>query len=488
MAETKAAEHADTIERPREAQIENPLGNAPIGKLIMKFAAPAIVAHLVGAVYNITDQIFIGQLVGMLGNAATNVAFPLTTLVTGTSVLLGVGGAANMSLNLGAGKKDLAIKYVGNSLSLVAISGILIAVAAGVFLQPILIFFGATEQVLPYAYTYTGITTLGIPFILLSNACSNLIRADGSPLYSMIASSIGAVINVGLDALFMFGFGWGIAGAAWATVIGQVFSALMTILYLRKFKLFKITLKDLRPSLKYAVDILKLGFPGFLNLLVSMVVQVVMNNTFRHYGAQSMYGSDIPLAVVGVIMKVNILISSFTVGLGTGCQPIFGFNYGAKQYLRVRKSYITAFWTIVTVTTSAFVLFQTIPRQIVGVFGGGSEVYFDFAVRYMRIFLMMMFISGVQPMTAYFFSAIGKPRHGAFLSFSRQGLFLLPLVIILPMFLGLDGAIYAGPIADTAAVTVSILFSTRELRRLKAMDAEVQLTNQKIQPAHVEEP
>lgn len=456
---------------------ENPLGTAPVAGLIRKFAVPSIISMLVAAAYNITDQIFIGHVVGMLGNAATNVAFPLTTLTTAFAQLIGVGTAANFNINLGAKKKDEARKYIGTGLTLMSIVGILLMGIVLVFKTPILMLCGATEQVLPYAQLYLGITTFGLPFLLFTNAGSILIRADGSPSYSMSCTVVGAVLNVFLDWMFMFVFKWGIQGAAAATVIGQIVSFLLCVCYFPRFKTLKIERGMLGLKLGYMIRIAKLGTSNFINHTIMMLVNIVMNNTLTHYGALSVYGSDIPLAVSGVIAKLNSILAAFAVGLAQGCQPILGFNMGARKYGRVKETYKKAVSAAVVISIAAFLLFQIFPRQITGIFGSGDELYFEFAERYLRIFMMMVCVYGVQPVSVNYFTSIGNVRQGILLSLSRQGIFLIPLLILLPMQFGIDGALYAGPIADALACVLSLSLVAWNFKKLTKMQAEMECKN-----------
>lgn len=451
---------------------ENPLGTAPVAGLIRKFAIPSIISMLVAAAYNITDQIFIGHVVGMLGNAATNVAFPLTTLTTAFAQLIGVGTAANFNINLGAKKKEEAKKYIGTGLTLMSILGVLLMGIVLIFKTPILMLCGATEQVLPYAQLYLGITAFGLPFLLFTNAGSILIRADGSPSYSMTCTVVGAVLNVFLDWMFMFVFKWGIQGAAAATVIGQIVSFLLCVRYFPRFKTLKIERGMLGLQLKYVVKIAKLGTSNFINHTIMMLVNIVMNNTLTHYGALSIYGSDIPLAVSGVIAKLNSILAAFAVGLAQGCQPILGFNMGAQKYGRVKETYKKAVSAAVLISIAAFLLFQIFPRQITGIFGAGEELYFEFAERYLRIFMMMVCVYGVQPVSVNYFTSIGNVRQGILLSLSRQGIFLIPLLLLLPMHFGIDGVLYAGPIADALACVLSLSLVALNFRRLTKMQAE----------------
>ena len=446
---------------------ENPLATERTGKLIAKFAIPAIISMLVSSLYNIVDQIFIGQGVGMLGNAATNIAFPVSIICTETALLLGIGSASNYNLSAGAGDPKKAACIAGTGLAMLGICGVMIAVVVLIFLNPLLHLFGVTPEILPYAQDYTGITAWGIPFLILTTGGNHLIRADRSPTYSMVCMLTGAIINTILDPLFIFGMHWGIQGAAWATVIGQVVSGIMVIVYFIHFRKMELTVSMLRPRMEYLRAIVALGMASCVNQIAMAAVQITMNNTLRHYGAESVYGSDIPLACVGVISKVNMVFMAICIGIAQGCQPIWGFNYGAQKYDRVRETYKKAFQVSIVVGIAFFVCFQFFPRQIVSIFGSGSEEYFHFAERYFRIFMMMTFVNGIQPMCSSFFTSIGKARLGIIVSLTRQVLFLLPLIVLFPIFMGIDGVMYAGPIADGAAAMVAIGFAVRELKEMR---------------------
>lgn len=445
----------------------NPLATERIEKLIAKFAIPAIISMLVSSLYNIVDQIFIGQGVGMLGNAATNIAFPISIICTATALLLGIGSASNFNLKSGAGESEEASKIVGTGLAMLVICGVIIAVVVLFFLDPLLQLFGVTPDVLPYAQDYTGITAFGIPFLILTTGGNHLIRADRSPTYSMACMLTGAIINTILDPLFIFGFHWGIKGAAWATIIGQIISGILVIVYFLRFRKLELSWSMLRPKGKYLRAIVSLGMASCINQIAMAIVQIVMNNTLRYYGAESMYGTDIPLACVGVISKVNMVFMAICIGISQGCQPIWGFNYGAGQYDRVKQTYKKAFQISLTIGIIFFLCFQLFPRQLVSIFGTGSEEYFRFAERYFRIFMFMTFINGIQPMSSGFFTSIGKAKLGIVVSLTRQIIFLLPLILIFPLFMGIDGVMYAGPIADGAAAIVAIGYSVRELKRFR---------------------
>lgn len=455
------------MEETNISQEQNPLGAAPVGGLILKFAIPAIISMLVSAMYNIVDQIFIGQGVGMLGNAATNVAFPVTTIATALALLLGIGGASNYNLEMGAGREQRASSIAGTALSTLVITGAVLALVVLLFLRSLLGLFGATTDVMPYAVDYLGITAVGLPFYVLSIGGNHIVRADRSPTYSMTCVLTGAVINTILDPLFIFGFGWGIKGAAWATVIGQVVSGILVIIYFGKFRKMYLETGILKPSAECLKAIVSLGMASCINQIAMAIVQIVMNNILRYYGGLSVYGSDIPIACVGVISKVNQVFMAICIGISQGCQPIWGFNYGAKKYDRVRLAYRYSMIACTAIATVFFLCFQLFPHQIVSIFGTGSDLYFQFAERYLKIFMFMTFANGIQPMSSGFFTSIGKAKLGIVMSLTRQVLFLLPLIVVFSLIMGIDGVMYAGPIADAAALSLAILFARRELVAMK---------------------
>ncbi len=442
------------------------LASAPVGMLLRKFAIPSIIAMLVGALYNIVDQFFIGQSIGELGNAATNVAFPLSTVCVALALLFGVGAASAFNLTMGKGDREKALYYIGNAATLLFGSGVIVCIVTLLFLEPFLRFFGSPENVLPLAKEYVGITALGFPFLILTSGGAHLVRADGSPRYSMICNISGAVINTVLDALFVFGFRMGMAGAAWATVIGQVVSAIMVVCYLCRYKAGKLTLSHLIPRGNTSGYLMSLGLAQSFNQVAMMTVQIIMNNTLTYYGAMSIYGESIPLACAGIINKVSFMFFSICIGVTQGMQPIASFNYGAERYDRVKKVLKLALITGSCICTFAFVIFQLFPRPIIGLFGDGSELYFSFAERYFRIYLMFTLINNIQPLSSTFFTSIGKPIKGAFLSLTRQILFLLPLLVVFPRIFGIDGIMYAGPIADLMAMLVSAVMLMMEVKKL----------------------
>ena len=432
----------------------NPLGYKPIGKLLKSLAIPAIIANLVNALYNVVDQIFIGQRVGYLGNAATNIAFPITTICLAIGLTLGIGGASNFNLELGKGYPEKSKHTAGTAASTLIIIGIILCISVRIFLEPLMISFGATDKILEYSMEYTGITSYGIPFLLFSIGVNPLVRADGNAKYSMIAIVIGAILNTILDPLFMFVYNWGIAGAAWATVISQIVSATLLLIYFPRFKSVKFSLNDFIPQLHYLKRIISLGFASFIYQFSNMIVLVTTNNLLKIYGKNSIYGSDIPIAVFGIVMKINVIFIAIVLGLVQGAQPIFGFNYGAKNYHRVRETMRLLLKVTFGIAT------------IISLFGEGDKLYFEFATKYMRIFLAFISLNSIQISIATFFPSIGKAIKGAIVSLTKQLIVLFPLLLTLPRFFGVEGVIYATPLTDLIAFTVAIIFLINEFKHM----------------------
>ncbi|MDO4617837.1 MAG: MATE family efflux transporter [Lachnospiraceae bacterium] len=455
----------------QSAAYGNPLGTLPVRQLMKKFAMPSIVAMLVSAVYNIVDQLFIGQAVGTHGNAATNIAFPLAMLCTSIALMFGIGGASSFNLKLGAGEEEQAPYYVGNAIFGLVFCGTILALVVELFLQPLLIGFGSPSEVLPYATDYVRITAIGFPFLILTIGGGHLIRADGSPKMTMLCNLSGAVINVFLDALFVMAFGWGMAGAALATILGQFFSAGLAINYLMHYKTVALGRKHMKPREEYLGFIMKIGAASSINQLAMMVVQILLNNSLKYYGARSIYGESIPIACAGIVSKCNQLFFSVVIGLSQGSQPIESFNYGAKRYDRVREAYFMAIKAGALISVIAFLLFQIFPRQLIGLFGEGTEEYYRFAVSYFRVYLFFTFANFVQPISSTFFTSIGKPAKGMFTSLTRQIIFLVPLILLLPMVMGIDGILYAGPIADCLAAVVTTVLVVLEFRNMRKLEA-----------------
>ena len=455
-------------------QQTNPLGTAKINQLMVKFAIPSIIAMMVSAVYNIADQLFIGNAVGTLGNAATNIAFPLSMMCTALGLMFGIGGASGFNLHMGAGEHHRAPYFIGNAITMLLGTGVVLLIITELFLSPMLKGFGSPSDVLPLAEQYVGITAIGFPFLILSVGGGNLMRADGSPKMTMFCNLAGALINIVLDALFVMVFDWGMTGAAVATIIGQVFSGVWTLVYLTHCKTVKVTFEHWKLQALYIKEILALGMAAFFNQLAMMVVQIAMNNLLKHYGALSQYGESIPIACAGIVMKVNMLYFSVIIGLAQASQPIESFNYGAKQYHRVKQAYGMALKVGAVVSILAFILFQTFPRQILSMFGDGSEEYFQFGISFIHIFLFLTWLNCVQPITSTFFTSIGKAYKGTFLSLTRQFIFLLPLLFIFPHFMGIEGILYAVPVADLLAFVVAFVMVVREMKQMNQLEKELQ--------------
>lgn len=445
-------------------ETNNPLGVQPVNRLLSQFAIPSIISMLVGSLYNIVDQFFIGQRVGELGNAATNIAFPLSTSCLALALLIGIGGSSAFNLAMGSGDDKKAVHLLGNAVVLLAGSGLFLSIITFLFLKPLLLFFGSPKAVLPFAIEYTKVTAFGFPFLLLGTGGGHLIRADGRPRMTMVCNLIGAVINTVLDALFVFGLNLGMTGAALATVIGQMVSGIMAIICLMHGKTVSIHKEHLFVKWENVTRIASLGMAPCSNQVAMMVVQIIMNQSLKHYGSHSIYGENIPIACVGIITKVNMIFMSFVIGLSQGLQPIASFNYGAGKKGRVKEAYIKAVSIGAVLAVIAFFMFQFFPRQIISIFGDGSELYYQFAIRYFHVFLFFTFVNFMQPITSNFFTAIGKPKVGSFLALTRQILFLLPLILLFPLFLEIDGIMYAGPVADCLAAVVCFIMVYRELR------------------------
>lgn len=452
---------------------ENPLGCESVIKLMVKFAVPSIIAMMVSAIYNIVDQLFIGNVVGTNGNAATNIAFPLAMMCTSLALMFGIGGASRFNLSMGEGDKKTAPYYIGNAITMLFGTGLVLFIIVEIFLTPMLKLFGSPAEVLPLAKQYVSITAIGFPFLIMTTGGGHLIRADGSPRMTMICNLSGAIINVGLDALFIIVFDWGMAGAAAATIIGQIFSGILALSYLTHFKTVPLGWRHLKPRWCYLQKIMALGMASFFNQIAMMIVQIALNNSLKYYGQRSEYGQSIPIACAGIVTKINQLYFSIVIGLAQGTQPIESFNYGAKQYKRVKEAYRLALTAGGAVSVLVFFVFQVFPRQILDLFGNGTEKYFTFGCNYFRIFLFFTWLNCIQPITSTFFTSIGKAYKGTFLSLTRQVLFLLPLMFVLPKIVGINGIMYAGPIADAMAFVVTLIMVVLEFRKMNSLSTAI---------------
>ena len=449
------------------SETHSPFATEPIGRLILKFAIPSVIALLVNSLYNIVDQIFIGWGVGYLGNGATNVVFPITIIALALSMMIGNGGAAYLSLKLGEGESESARKGVGNAVTLVVVVSILLAVVFLVFIDPILTLFGATDMLRDYALEYGWVIGLGLPFMMISAAINSMIRADGSPKDAMGSMVIGAILNVILDPVFIFIFHMGVRGAAIATVIGQVASFLVSVVYVPRFKTVRPNAAAFRLNVKTCGNIVTFGLSSFITQFAITIVMALTNNLLAIYGASSIYGAEIPLTATGIVMKVNQIMISILLGIATGTQPILGYNYGAKRYDRVKKALEISLIASEVISILAFLLFQFAPMSVVTLFGSEEGLYNEFAVKAFRIFLMLCPLTGFQTIAAVYLQAIGKPVKSAILSLARQIIFFVPAALILPTFLGVEGVLWTGPVADGLAFLLSLALLLYERHHLK---------------------
>lgn len=448
-------------------QTQSPFATEPIGRLIVKFAVPSVIALLVNSLYNIVDQIFIGWGVGYLGNGATNIVFPITIIALALSMMIGNGGAAYLSLKMGEGEVETAKKGVGNAVTLVTIVSILLAVIFLIWIDPILTLFGATDVLRPFALEYGFIIGAGLPFMMISAAINSMIRADGSPKYAMLSMVIGAIINVILDPVFIFVFQMGVKGAAIATIIGQVASFVVSVLYMPHFKSVQLHKSSFAPCAKVSVNIVIFGLSSFITQFAITIVMALTNNLLAKYGAQSVYGAEIPLTATGIVMKVNQIMIAILLGIATGTQPIIGYNYGAKSYHRVKKALEISLIASEIVSVAAFLIFQFAPMSVVSLFGSEEGLYNEFAVKAFRIFLMLCPLTGFQTIAAVKMQVMGKPVKSAILSLARQIIFFVPTALILPVFLGVEGVLWTGPVADGLAFLLSLAFLLYERNHLK---------------------
>ena len=449
---------------------ENSLATAPIGRLIAKFAIPCVISLVVNGLYNIIDQIFIGNGVGYLGNSATNVVFPLTILSAALGVLFGDGAATYCSLKSGEGNIEDAKKGVTSGILLSVIAAVVLFALVAIFLKQIVYLFGCTETVEPYALGYGSIVMIGFPFVIISNTLNSIIRADGSPKLAMVSLVSGAIFNTIMDPIFIFVFNWGVEGAALATIIGQLISLIISLSYVNKWKTFKLVKKDFRFSLRHCRAILPLGTSSFINQMAIVIMTIAINNALVTYGAKSVYGAEIPLAAMGITLKVNQIFLFIVVGVAAGAQPIIGFNLGAKRIERVMKAFKICVISAIIAAIVAFIAFEFFPMSIVSLFGSESDLYNDFAVKSFRIFLLFCIFNGFQTVASIFLQAIERPVPAMMLSLSRQIVFLIPAVLILPKFLGIDGVLWAGPVADGLAFILALAVILIVIKSLKTIE------------------
>lgn len=447
------------------------LGKDKINKLILSFSIPCVISMLINSIYNIVDQIFIGKGVGTLGNAATNVIFPLIIIFNAVAGLIGNGAAANLSLKLGEKNKKAAAKSIGQAVSLTIILSIVISGIAYIFLPQLVYLFGCTESVYKYAVDYGRIIVIGAPFMLIYSSFSSIIRADGSPKYSMIMLVIGAIINIILDPIFIFGFDMGVKGGALATIIGQIVSFVIAIIYLFKIKSVKLTRNDFKLD-KDVFRILALGISSFITQATILVLFIFMNNILTKLGANTKFGADIPLSVYGVISKINSLYISTVLGISIGSQPIIGFNYGAGNKFRVKETIRKVLIINFAIGIIFNLLFVLFPKQITGIFISSNDVsynlFMEFAVLMCHSFLLVISLNALEMTTSIVIQSLGNVVKSTAVTFIRQIILLIPISLILAFVFnkGIYGVLYAGCIADVLCFIITIFIIKSEYKKL----------------------
>lgn len=434
------------------------LGKEKVPKLLLKFSIPCILSLLISSLYNIVDQIFIGNSsLGYLGNAAMSIVFPITIIAVAFAWAIGDGSAAFLSLCQGRKDTKNAHIAIGNGILINFVISILFVILGFLFMNNLLFMFGASETTVPIAQDYFRIILIFIPAYMIANGMNAVIRADGSPAFSMTATLIGAIANIILDPIFIFVFNWGIAGAAWATVIGQVLSLIISIIYFTKTKTFKLSSPSFKVNFGIFSNVVKLGVSTFITQMSIVVISLVCNIMLAKYGAMSKYGTDIPIAVIGICMKVFTIVINIAVGIILGAQPILGYNYGAKQYDRVKQTFKLALFSTAMVGLVSMALFELCPNVIIKMFGTESDLYMEFATKTFRIFLFFIVFTCIIKISSIFFQAVGNPIKASIISLTRDIVLFVPLVIILPKYMGVEGALYAAPIADLIGIVITIV-------------------------------
>ena len=449
------------------------LGQEKISKLLLKFSIPCVMGLLISAFYNIIDQIFIGNSeLGYLGNAATGISFPVICIANAFAWCVGDGAASFLSICAGRGDSDRAHKCVGTGITATTGISILLMTVCLIWARPLMSLFGASAQTLDMAVEYFRIIVAFFPIYLLMNVMNSMIRADGSPTYAMIAMLTGAVINIALDPLFIFVLKWGIAGAAWATVIGQSMSFLVCVVYFLKPKSFRLTKRSFRIDGEVLRSVVALGGSTFITQLSIVIMSLVCNIVLAKYGALSKYGPDIPISVFSIQTKVYTVVCNIVVGIVLGGQPIFGYNYGAGNLDRVRQAYQLVLRITLIVGICAVALFELWPQGVINIFGAGNALYQEFAVRTFRIYLSLTVITCLIKMTAIFFQSIGKPGSAMLASLIRDVLCFTPLALVLPAVMerseagsGVNGILFAAPISDLVALAVILCLTVSFFRK-----------------------
>ena len=449
-----------------EHNSQNFLAEEKVGSLMAKYAVPCIISLLVGALYNIVDQIFIANAsyLGSYGNAANTVVFPLTVIALAIAVMIGDGCCAFVSLSLGQKRPDEAARSMGNAVVLSVISSLVLTAVYLIFSDRIIAMFGGTvnEETFRHSKEYFFWISLGIPFYMFGQAMNPVIRADGSPKFAMVSTLAGAVINIILDPIFIFAFKWGMMGAAVATVIGQVVSAALAVWYMCRTKTVHLSAADFRLRGAVVKRTLTLGACSFLSQISLVAAMAAINNMVRKYGAldeifaQEQF-AQIPMAVVGIVMKFFQIVISIVVGMAAGCIPIVGYNMGAGLKGRVKQLFTRLLIAEACVGAVALIIVEFFPRQLIGIFGAANEsvYYTDFAVKAFRIYLCMMVFACVNKAAFIFLQAMGKAAASTMLSMVREIVFGVGLALLLPIFFGLDGVLYSMPVSDVLTAVIS---------------------------------
>lgn len=447
------------------------LGEEPIGKLMVKFAVPSIVSMLIAALYNMVDQIYIGHGIGYLGNSATSVVYPLTVIALAIALLFGSGCGAYFSICQGRKEYEKSCKAVGNAFVMTFLCSLVLVVVYCIFQQLFLSFFGATENNVAYATEYFSYLIIGIPFYMISNMLNIIIRADGSPRLAMGINCIGCILNIILDPVAIFVLDWGMMGAAVATVFGQAVSGIMSVAYLFHTKSFHLKKGDFVLEVKMLKNVMTLGISSFFTQAMIVVVTAVLNNTLVKYGALSKYGADIPLTVIGIVMKIFSVVSGICIGLTIGIQPIVSYNYGAKNISRVKNLFKNMLISEFCIGAISLFVFEVFPAQIVGIFGSGDDLYMEFATLTMRIYLSGIVFTCIQKGCGAFMQAVGKPLFSATMSLVREIVHIV-LIIILPIRMGVMGVLYSAPACDVVAIIVTGVLTFRLIRHLSMSEEE----------------
>ena len=437
---------------------ENILGTERIGRLLIKFGMPGIISLVVNSIYNVVDQIFIGQGVGYLGNAATNITYPFTMFVLACGMLIGDGAATNMSLYLGMGKKNEASRAAAFGSVAALLLGAVLAVVLVALMEPLCWAFGATEANIGYCLDYGTIISAAIPAGMVCCSYMSILRADGKPKIGMIGLLLGCGINIVLDPIFIFICGWGVKGAALATILGEIANAILYLIALfRKQQFIELNKEAFLSCLSMAKNVLRLGVASFILQLAIVIAIIIQNKVLATVGAASEYGADIPLAALGVTMKVFTIVIAVVNGLSSGAQPIYGYNYGSGNLDRVKAAFLRVFIFAEIVLIAAFAVFQLAPMAIVNIFGSQDELYNEFVVRCLKIFLFGLPLTGLQTVSCTFFQSLGRPVQAAILSLSRQIIFMIPILFIFVNIFGIDGCLYMGPVADVCALILTLI-------------------------------